>query len=253
MLDVIICEDNYSQRKFLEDIITNEIEIKKIDMNIALSTASPDNIVKYLDTFIKKARMYFIDVKLQSSMDGFELAKIVRKYDPDGYIVFVTTHSELSNLTFQYKIEAMDFIAKDDILNIKKRIVDCIDKAYSYYKYKNLDEKFISITTGSRIMNISLNEILFFETSKQVHKVRIHTCNQQIEFYSTLKEVESLVDKNYYRCHRSYLVNVNRIKLIDKSNLMIYMINGETCYMAGRYVNGLLKRCHDSHNIDISN
>ena len=54
----------------------------------------------------------------------------IRKYDPIGNIVFVTSHSELTYLTFVYKVAAMDFIFKDDPDQLKTRVLDCLDTAY---------------------------------------------------------------------------------------------------------------------------
>lgn len=48
-------------------------------------------------------------------MNGFELAQEIRKFDPRGFIIFITTHAELSYMTFTYKVEALDYIIKDDI------------------------------------------------------------------------------------------------------------------------------------------
>ena len=41
----------------------------------------------------------------------------------------MTSHSEMSLLTFQYKVEALDFIVKDDPQNIQRRIAECMEKA----------------------------------------------------------------------------------------------------------------------------
>ena len=43
---------------------------------------------------------------------GLDIAKEIRKKDPNATIVFVTTHSEFMPVTFKYRVAALDFIDK---------------------------------------------------------------------------------------------------------------------------------------------
>lgn len=56
--------------------------------------------------------MLFLDIQLEADINGIKLASEIRKHDPVGNIIFVTSHSELTYLTFVYKVAAMDFILK---------------------------------------------------------------------------------------------------------------------------------------------
>lgn len=242
MLNIIICEDDSRQRKKVEDIVIDELKSSKLNMNIDLSTDRPKEVIKYIETCKGKTFIYFLDVELGNEINGLELAKQIRKYDPAGYVIFITSHAEMSLLPFQYKVQAMDFIIKFDINSIDTRIRECINAAYKDYEnLKTLDLNIIPITFGSRIINFNLNDILFFETTSRDHRLRIHTCEEQLEFYGTLKEMEKLVPSYYYKCHRSYLINTKKIKEIDKDKLVIRMINDEICYATSRYLKGLLK------------
>ena len=63
--------------------------------------------------------------------------------------------------------------------------------------------------------------------------------DRQIEFPSTLKELTGVLDGNFVRCHRAFLVNKNNIKEVDTKNRIIYFANGETCLMSTRMMKGL--------------
>ena len=104
MLEIIICEDNERQRNEVEKIISEGIMKLKLDTKIALSTSSYEEVIKYVETASSKTFIYFLDVDISENINGIELAKIIRKYDPKGYIIFVTSHSEMTLLTFQYKV-----------------------------------------------------------------------------------------------------------------------------------------------------
>jgi len=242
MLDVIICEDNEYQRSQIEKIIRDEV--KKLELDIALSTSNPHDVIKYVEEADSRCFMYFFDVDLGTNMNGIELASIIRKLDPRGYIIFVTSHQEFTQLSFEYKVQALDYIVKIDSVNMETKIRECIVEAYNQNKSINVQEnKVIYINSGSNLIKFNIDDILFFETTNKDHKIRIHTCNEQVEFYGTIKDMEKMVSSDYYKSHRSFLVNTKNIKQIDKEKLVIYMVNGETCYVSKLYLKGLIKKC----------
>lgn len=238
MLEIIICEDNSAHRTYLKNIIENTILRENLDVNVALSTANPENVIDY----VKKNNptgIYFLDVDLKAKMNGIILGEQIREYDPSGFIIFTTTHMEMSFLVFKYKVEAMDYIIKEDD-GFKKRVQDCLLKAYNTYFNENSKEGYISIKEDMRIINIKLSDILFIETAGTAHKIRVHEENRQIEFYANLKDIEKKLTPNFYRCHKSYIVNKDKIYEIDKKSNKIIMTNGEECYVSFRYMRGLL-------------
>ncbi|MCR3758935.1 LytR/AlgR family response regulator transcription factor [Clostridium felsineum] len=241
MLEVFICEDNLEQRKELEKIVEDFILIENLDMNVSLSTENPYDIINYI-TKNSVSGLYFLDVDLKASINGIQLAAEIRKYDPRGFIVFVTTHAEMSYLTFLYKVEAMDYIIKDSSKTVADRACQCILDAQRKYSAKITElQKNFTIKTEDRIINIEFNKILFFETSFKIHKVILHSINRQIEFYAKMKDIEAKLDDSFYRCHKSYIVNKKNIKEININKRRIYMINGEECLISTRMLKGLIK------------
>lgn len=241
MINIFVCEDNKEQREKFTKAIEDIIMIENFDMKMTLSTKSPNDILDYLRNN-EVSGLYFLDVDLKADINGIKLAELIREYDPRGFIVFVTTHAEMSYLTFIYKVEAMDYIIKDNYNNVKERIHQCIINANKKYSSKATDlQKNFTIKVEDRIINIEYNKILFFETSTTIHKVVLHATDRQIEFYAKMKEIEDILDERFYRCHRSFLVNKDLIEEIDMSNRIIKMVNGEECLVSTRLVKKLLK------------
>ena len=110
MLRVFICEDDTIQRKKLERIIQRYILIEELDMQLQLSTADPFEILTYLNEHPQTAGVFFLDVDLRSTINGIQLGSQIRNLCIDGKIIFITTHHEMLPITFQYKVEAMDYI-----------------------------------------------------------------------------------------------------------------------------------------------
>ncbi|OPX45186.1 accessory protein regulator protein A [Ruminiclostridium hungatei] len=241
MLSIFVCEDNKEQRERFTKIIQDVIMIENLDMELTLSTASPDDILTYLSEN-DVSGLYFLDIDLKASINGIELASKIRHHDPRGFVVFITTHSEMSYLTFIYKVEAMDYIIKDNYANIRERIHQCIMDANKKYSSKASQiQKVFSMKVGDKIINIEFGKILFFETSPTIHKVIIHTFDRQIEFYSKMKDIEEKLDNRFYRCHKSFIVNRDNIREIDLSNRCIHMVNGQECLISTRMMKGLVK------------
>ncbi|OOM79826.1 LytTR family DNA-binding domain-containing protein [Clostridium sp. BL-8] len=240
MLNVIICEDNAVQRKEIESIING---ISDFHDEIALSTDNPKEVLTYIDN-TAESFIYFLDVELNADLNGFELAHLIRTIDTTGYIIFLTAHAELTLLTFQYKVQALDYIIKGNSNILKEKILDCfkaVNNCLNISKSK-INNK-IPIDIGNNIVFWNFDDILFFETAGKGHKISIHTKSGQSEFYGTLKNIEKNVSSDFYKTHRSYLINTKKIKSINKSSMVVEMINGEICYVSIRYLKGLLRKC----------
>ncbi len=129
MLPVFICEDNRMQRERLTKYIEDYIMVEHFDMKLELSTGDPFELVSRMPTH-QGMGLLFLDIDLgQPDMNGFELAQEIRKFDPRGFIILFTTHAELSYMTFTYKVEALDYIIKDDIDLLHDRVLACMKQA----------------------------------------------------------------------------------------------------------------------------
>ena len=239
MLNIFVCEDNAAQRRTIMQMIQNTILIEELDMQLVLDTEDPYVLLEKVKTR-QNTGIYFLDIDLNSSMNGMKLAQQIRLFDPRGFIIFITAHSELSYMTFQYRVEAMDFVLKDNPAEAEVKIRECLLNALERYTLQtNKTHKVYTIEVGDRKISINYDDIFFFETSSNIHKVILHAKDRQIEFSSTMKELTNILDGNFVRCHRSFLVNKNNIKEIDIKNRIIYFTNGENCLMSTRMMKEL--------------
>ncbi len=239
MLNIFVCEDNTIQRQTIVQIIQNTVLIEELDMRLVLDAGDPYVLLEKVRTS-QNTGIYFLDIDLNSDMNGMKLAQQIRLFDPRGFIIFITAHSELSYMTFQYRVEAMDFVLKDNPAEAKVKIRECLLNAMERYTLQtNRTHKVFTAQIGGRKISVDYDDILFFETSANIHKVILHAKDRQIEFSSTLKELTDRLDDNFVRCHRSFLVNKINIKEVDVKKRIICFTNGETCQMSTRMMKGL--------------
>lgn len=239
MLSIIICEDDWRQRQTIEAYVKNYIMMESLDMELVFSTGNPIEVLEFVKSEPKMIGLYFFDVDLQHEMSGLTLTAEIRKYDDLGKIVFVTTHGELSYLTFTYKIEAMDYIIKDNKDDLQRRICESIQLAHERVNNdRGNQKKLFKLKDGDTVRSINTMDIIFFESSAASHKIILHLENGEIEFYGALKEIEDQCD-SFYSCHKSYLINRNHISKILKSERIVEMSNGETCLVSVRAMKNL--------------
>ena len=223
MIDVYICEDIKEQRDILAHYVKAAILIQEYDMKLRISTDKPKELIEQLKQS-KNTGLYFLDIDLKSNKNGIVLAKEIREYDPRGFIVFVTSHSEMSYITFQYKVEALDFILKDAPRELQHRICECMENVnQKYAKISRGNGKTITITRGGRKITLSYDVIMF-----------VDTINKSMEFFGKMKDIEDEVGEDFIRCHRAYLVNKKNIEEVLYADKLIIMKNRAECPISHR-------------------
>ena len=134
MLRFAIVEDNINQLKNLSHMLESIFMRYDFDAQICLRTNSPSNLLKYMS--VNKIDVLFIDIDLNTNMNGMQVAEEIRKTNKDCYFIFETAHFEYSLLAYRYK--TFDFLSKpftserleetilrlfDDIYNVPKRFI----------------------------------------------------------------------------------------------------------------------------------
>ena len=243
MLHAFICEDDPRQRQRIEKIVNGQIIQHNYDIDLALSTHSPSVMLDYLKTHPDKRGLYFLDVDLGHTLNGIELAAKIKEVDVNATIVFISTHGEMVPLTFRHKVEAMDFIVKENNLEeIEAQVVECMQIAHTrYLAGKNTDSKLFIVETADQRVNVPYDDILYFETHPTMrNKVILYMQGGKLEFRSFISDIAQ-IDPMFQFCHQSYLVNVKKIKQIDKVGKEIELLGGERLPIARRRVTELLR------------
>jgi two-component system, LytTR family, response regulator AgrA len=240
-LKVIICEDDLEQRQFLQNVIRRYSSFHLPSIEIALCASTPEEVISYIENH--SAECYILDIELNSSINGLELARIIRKQDPLATIIFVTTFANKLKLTFKYKVAALDFIIKTSNQQLlANNIIEALTTAYQHYLTlgHNSSTKVLQIKVGENIKNIRYEDIYYFETSSIPHKIRVHSKNGIYEFYGKLKDLEKL-DPRFCRSHNSYLINIDYLHEYDVKNKILIMENGHECLVSYRYAKNIVK------------
>ncbi|GKU26071.1 LytR/AlgR family response regulator transcription factor [Clostridium folliculivorans] len=240
-MNIILCEDDEKQRIDILRDIDCIIKENHLEMNVYMSTDNPYDVLKVADESLE-VKLYVLDVDLNSDINGIELADKIRNKDPQSFLIFITSHSELAYLTFKYKVEAFDYIIKDSRENQFKELSEALIKIQKESLNGDENKKFFIIRDGRSVTKIEFKDILFFETTTIKNKLKVNCINRCKEFYSKLKDVEECLDERFIKCHKSFIVNIDNIELVNKREKLIYMKDGQTCYLSKTYTKELLEK-----------
>jgi len=243
MLGIFICEDNEIQRKRMEDVVNKHLLSDDLDMELALSADNPHDLLTYIKANEIQSGLYFLDVDLQSDINGIELAAEIKKIDLSAVVVFITTHSELVHYAFKLKVEAMEYIIKDLLPEeIEQRVVECMQVAYErFLGGRRMRVKYFTAKVGTQRVNIPYNDILFFESSfESRNKIFLHKVNGTLEFYGTIGATAKL-SLPFCNIHQSFTVNVNHVKSVDVATREATVVDGTILPVAKRRLTYLLK------------
>ena len=91
MLNIFVCEDNTAQRQIIVQTIQNTVLMEELDMQLVSDAEDPYMLLEKVKTS-QNTGIYFLDIDLNSNMNGMKLAQQIRLFDPRGFIIFITAH-----------------------------------------------------------------------------------------------------------------------------------------------------------------
>lgn len=200
-LQVAICDD--------EKIITDDIKLKIISYRPEFEIDIFNSGLDLLNSK-KDYDIIFLDIEMPE-MNGMEAAAKLRERKYEGYIIFLTSHTE--RMPEAFKVRAFRFLNKpvDDIL-LKEAIDDAEKDIF--------DNKKIAVSTANGTFFINQTDIVYLET---VHNItNVHTKNECFETRKTLHEwMKILGTENFCQVHRSYIVALRYVVKIETNSIIL--------------------------------
>lgn len=90
----------------------------------------------------------------------------------------------------------------------------------------NVGGDYLVLHSGSSSYRLPLAQVLYIEALDK--KLNIWTRRQCISVYETLRDLEGRLGSCFIRPHRSYLVNVAAIELVDYARMTVGLLNGDS-------------------------
>ncbi len=154
----------------------------------------------------------FLDVQMERP-DGMETAGQLRRRGDRSLLIFVTVLKECVFDAFE--VEAYDYLVKPLDSGRFRRTMD---RALNCLEQRAV--KRIVVRRGASCEVVPLAEVVYCEV--QGRKIYIHKEDGTvIDYYDRLEDLERCVDGRFFKCHRSYLVNLGYVRGCQAGQVML--------------------------------
>ncbi len=222
MIIVAICEDEGYILEELRKKVEKYINRKSLDASIKTFT-SGEELLKAK----KKLDIILLDLMLPG-IDGLEVA---RQISCRSRIIFVTSYRE-------YAVEAFDANAVHYLVKpvTEERLFSALDRAVN--QTEQMDNQALTLIKSGKTQVIFIRDILYCEVFN--HQVRIHTVHGTYDYFGTLDMLETKLDERFFRCHRSFVVNMSCVAGQEKG--VAILTNGEKIFISRRKQTDFIQR-----------
>lgn len=236
MLNFVICDDNQNMLDKFSKMFDKIFISNNIDANITFQSTNPTEILDFSKSH--NVDVLVLDIQLKSNMSGLDLAEKIREFNKDCYIIFTTGHLEYSLVA--YKLKTFDYLAKPiTIERLEETVLRLVDDVNGQPK------KYIKIDNKNTL--VDENEILYIKRDGM--KLIYHTSAKDYEAYSSFAKMDSLLPKNFIRCHKSFIVNLNKIIHLDPVSNTICFNDDSSCEIGPKYKKTILEVLNNYGNV----
>jgi len=233
LIKIAVCDDE----EIMLSALTNKIDYYMEHTNYLsrlFAFSSAETLLKSKESF----DIIFLDIQMDG-MTGMEAAQKLRLTGSECFLVFVTVLKECVYDAFQ--VEASDYLLKpiED-----ERFIGTMNRIFDHIGDRQKNNLLIQKETWCK--SIRFADILYCEAINR--KIFVHTKQEVINYYFKIEELEKQLGPCFFRCHRSYLVNLKyvcgyengRVELENGENISVSRLRQQDfakavlCYMKER-------------------
>lgn len=158
--------------------------------------------------------LMFLDVEMPE-LSGIE---VLEKLTVLPMVVFITAKTEYAYEAFEFS--ALDYMRKPITMpRFEQSVLKAVETMQKRQIFREESNE-IYVRDNGRFVRVPCDDILFFENVGDY--VRVKTEKSQHIIHGTLKSIdEKLNDARFLKVHRTYIVNLSKIKDIEENSLVI--------------------------------
>lgn len=210
---ILVAEDEAPTRCLLQSYLSSFPQIDNI-------TAVTNGLEAIENLASIDSKVVFLDVEMPG-LDGLSTAAKLKAIKPDLFIVFVSAHTKYAADAFQ--LEAIDYLVKPITRVSIARTIEKIQNFFTFTAIGKPEEWLrLSVKNDHEISFIDIEDILFIE--KKIRKSIIHTSKGIYPTSESLSSLENQLAKSFFRCHKSFIINLKKIEKIAPIAERLYKI-----------------------------
>lgn len=198
MIKFAICDDEPQMAQELAGHIADYMREKNIT-NYSVNSFSNGRALLE----IGGCDVVFLDIQMEQP-DGMETARLLRQREDHCLLVFVTV---LKECVFDaFNVEAYDYLLKP--LD-GARFRQTMDRLLRSLEQRRAGDIVIQKGTGCEV--IPFSSLVYGEVLDR--KIYLHKADGTVtDYYDRLENLERQTDGRFFKCHRSYLVNLDYVR-----------------------------------------
>ncbi len=223
---VVIADDNADMRRIERMLIS-----RADGFEIVGEAADGAQLLQLVES--EKPELVFLDVEMPEKT-GVECARIIQDMNPSIVMIFATAHEEYMSNAFE--VYAFDYLLKPFK---KERVMQTLEKAKKRIRHQTEGDAPLPTVrppkkiAAGRIMLHHKDGVAFL---KAEDIVLIQREDRATAFYTlsgeryitsdSLSDTETRLDPNlFFRCHKSYIINLNHIRSITPYGRWTYVVH----------------------------
>ena len=160
----------------------------------------------------------FCDINMPD-LSGMEF---VKSLTVPPLVVFTTAYSEYAVEGF--KVDAVDYLLKpfglQDFMRAANRVKERLEvRGTTHETLETGDDIFVK--TDYRVVKVAIQDIRYVEGMSEYLKLHLESQPKPIVTLLAMKALEERLPQNFMRIHRSYIVNLDKIKEVNKNRVIL--------------------------------
>lgn len=209
MYKIVACDD---ENEILEGLRTIIFDNYDAQVSLVLCSTAFQTIDYVCDVAKGNVDILMLDIDLGNE-SGIELAETIKQRFPHIKIIFFTGH--ISYACDIFEAEPCFFIVKPLQEN---RVIQAVDKAISLIESER--QRCISLISHGEVRNVQLSRIRFIENKNRTLTIREQ--NLDCDVHMKLSELQPQLPENFFRCHQSFIVNLDHIRELSPTGALLY-------------------------------
>lgn len=211
MIKCIAIDNELLALKQIESYIDKSPFLEKL----AIYT-SPEKAIDVLQE--KQVDLMFIDIDMPD-LNGIDFVKLL---DNPPMVIFTSVNSQ--HAIDGFRLNAIDYLLKP--LNYSE-FLKSAHKAKARFKIHQpitspdkTENNFLFIKSNYKTIKIDLNHIKYIESISEYMKIHLDNSTEVMSLCSLKSIEDKLPDYKFMRIHRSYIVNLTKISVIDRNRII---------------------------------
>jgi DNA-binding LytR/AlgR family response regulator len=206
---ICLVDDESTQLDYLKLIIEKWANKNNTDMKLDFYHSAEEMLFESNQSY--PFDMIVLDIQM-GKMNGIELAKKIREIDKNIVIAFI---SGIADYVYEgYEVQAIRYILKPVKENEVEKLLDYV------LKHKTKENKYLILSVSGENIKVNYDDILYFESMG--HYIIVHLEKEEFEYKYNISDLcHDLVESEFIRTHRSYVMNIKYLEKITKKECLL--------------------------------